>query len=454
MIRLCALLLVLVPVSARAGLTVIVDGSPPLPDPVATGLASAEATDSSLAALQDSLLQWYLAEGYPFAGAGLVFLSADTLLANVVPGRHAALEEARIEGAPRTRPSVFLRLLRLRPGEPYDREEVREWRGRLERLPFVESVGATGLLMGPYGDLVVVQQVEEGPQGTLSASLGWDGERAEGGAEALFTNLAGTARQLEISGAATPWGGLDARIRYREPWLLGIPLSVELVAAQETPESSWVNREGSLSLIWETDRLETSAGAGAWRGYPPDGSRESYDYGLAGIRYLPGRRVPQGWLGADVSIVARVGDLSDGSSGGGLLSLAGLVSSGHWYGGALGLGGELLAGGVMSGGWVEGLLVTLGGQETLRGYPEDAFTAVRYVVARPEASVGETSTRAYLFADLAAIETMGGSDRFPAGCGAGLRGGAGAFRTDVAAGFPILEGIGNARVYLRVAAAI
>jgi hypothetical protein len=452
MLPVLALLLCAAPADAGT-MTVILGGSPPFPTIEELVQDSVALTDSSLAALEEELMLWYLSEGYPFAGAGLYFSSRDTLRVNAVPGRHAALEEVRIEGAPGTGSSVFTRMLRMKPGEPYSRADVLEWRGRLERLPFVESVGSTGLLLGPYGDLVLVQEVVEGPSGLFSASMGWDGKGVEGGGEVAFTNLAGTARQLEVSGEATDWGGLNAGLRYREPWLFGVPLSAELEVSQDTPESSWVNREGSITFIWGADLLETSAGAGIWRGYPPDGSRETYDYGLAGIRYTPGRRVPQGWLGADISLEARVGDLS-GEEMSSVLSIATLSSTGHWFRGVLGLGGEILAGGVMSGDWFEGLLTPLGGQETLRGYQVDAFTAVRYSVARPEFSLGETSTRAYLFADLAVLETPEGLTRYPAGCGAGIRGCSGIFLTEVSAGFPILDGPGSSRLYLQVSAGV
>lgn len=128
---------------------------------------------------------------------------------------------------------------------------------------------------------------------------------------------------------------------------------------------------------------------------------------------------------------------------------------GSVYEGALGFGGELLAGGVMQGDWFEGLLKQLGGQETLRGYPENAFRAVRYGVAKPEISLGETETRIYLFCDLAAIRIPDPDImRYPAGCGAGIKGISGIFHADAAVGFPIQEGLGSARVYLRLAASI
>ncbi len=439
---------------AREGsLAVDLGGSPPLPALYELGIDSVLASDSSITVLQESILQWYLEEGYPFAGAGYYFVSYDTLRVNTVPGRHALLEEVRIEGMPGTRSEVFTRLLSIEPGDIYDRSAVTAWIAGIEHLKFIKAANMTELLLGEGGNIVIVQHVEKGRQGHFAASMDWRGENLEGAGEILFLNLAGTARELEISGQTTEWGGFNAYIRYREPWLFGIPLSAQLEASQETPESSWVNREGSLSIIWSIDRTEIMGGAGVWRGYPPDGERQKYDYGIGGIAFRTGFRMQQGWNGIEFQLEARSGNRT-GQDSSGILTMADLSIDGNVYSGVLGFGGRLLTGGVMQGDWFEGLLQQLGGQETLRGYPENAFRAVRYAVSRPEISLGETETRVYLFCDLAAIKTPEDGMRYPVGCGAGMRGMSGIFNADAAAGFPLEEGLGSARFYLRLTASI
>jgi len=439
--------------SAESSLSVDIGGSPPVPALYELGIDSVLASDSSITVLQESILQWYLEEGYPFAGAGYYFVSNDSLVVNTVPGRHALLEEVRIEGASGTRSEVFTRLLGIKPGDTYDREAVNAWISRIEQLKFIKAADITELFLGEGGNIVIVQHVEKGRSGHFAASMDWQGDNLEGAGEILFLNLAGTARELEISGQTTEWGGLDAYLRYREPWLLGIPLSAQLEVSQETPESSWVNREGSLSVIWSIDRTEIMGGAGIWRGYPPDGSRQRYDYGLGGIAFRTGYRMQQGWNGIEIRLEAQSGNRT-GQDSSGILTMAELIIDGNVYSGVIGFGGKLLTGGVMQGDWFEGLLEQLGGQETLRGYPENAFRAVRYAVARPEISLGETETRVYLFCDLAAIRTPEDGMRYPVGCGAGIRGMSGIFNADAAAGFPVQEGLGSARFYLKLTASI
>ncbi|MCD4777199.1 MAG: hypothetical protein K8S15_14270 [Candidatus Aegiribacteria sp.] len=439
--------------STEGSLTVDIGGSPPVPVLYELGIDSVLASDSSITVLQESILQWYLEEGYPFAGAGYYFVTEDSLRVNTVPGRHALLEEIRIEGVPGTRTEVFTRLLGIEPGDAYDREAVETWIERIERLKFIKAIGITELFLGEGGNIVLLQHVQKGKSGHFAASMDWQGENLEGAGEVLFLNLAGTARELEISGQTTEWGGFNAFLRYREPWLFNIPLAAELEISQETPESSWVNREGSISMIWSMNRTEIIGGAGIWRGYPPDGERQSYDYGLAGITWYTGYRIPQGWNGLEMQLEARSGNRS-GQDSSGILTMAELRIDGTVYMDFMGFGGRLLTGGVMQGDWFEGLLDKLGGQETLRGYPENAFKAVRYVAARPEISIGETETRIYLFCDLAAIRTPSQGMRYPIGCGAGIRGISGIFHADAAAGFPVMEGLGSSRLYLRLTASI
>ncbi|MBD3278166.1 MAG: hypothetical protein GF388_07695 [Candidatus Aegiribacteria sp.] len=439
--------------TCSGSLEVVISGSPPVPDFYQFGIDQVTPTDSSISILQQTLLQWYLRRGYPFASAGFYFPAGDTLKISAVPGRHALLEEVRIEGMPGTDPKVFSRLLSLEPGQLYSMEAVERWKDRLERLEFVRSAGATELYLGTGGDLVLVQFLEKGSPGHFSASMDWKGENLEGMGEILFLNLAGTARQLEISGRTTEWGGLNAYLRYREPWIMGVPLSIELEASQNTPESSWVNRELSLRGILSTESTDISAGGGVWRGYPPDGSRQNYDYGLAGIEYTSRTSVPQGWKGFRVSLEARSGNRSSGDSSG-VLTMTGLEFRGDTYTGLLGFGGDVLAGGVMQGDWFSGLLQQLGGQETIRGYPEYSFRAVRYLVGRPEISLGETETRIYVFWDAAVVETAEQGMRYPSGLGAGIRGRSGRFNADAAAGFPVGEGLGSSRLYLKVTASL
>ncbi|MDM7992824.1 MAG: hypothetical protein QUS11_05870 [Candidatus Fermentibacter sp.] len=428
-------------------------GGPPVPPPAL--LEGMDAiSDSTVAALQDRVLRWYLHQGYPFASTGCYLAAPDSLVAALVPGRHASLEGFRIEGLSGTRPRTLTRLFRGDVGGPYDPGDVEEWRERLERLPYVAWVGGSELMLGPGGNLVVVQEVTEGPMGSFSASMGVSGrgggDEFEGEGALDITNLLGTGRELMLSIEKSGWGGTDAAIRYLEPWVAGMPLSACLEASQEVPDSAWLNREAEASTVWEVDAaLSVVTGAGKWWGYSPEADR-TYGYGLAGIAYRPGSMTAMGWEGLELDIEGRLGT-SAGPDSSGTLAQAALDSRVDIFGGPLGFGGEVLAGGILEGEPLYARLTRLGGQETIRGRPENAFRAVRYAILRPEVSLGETETRLYAFCDLAWIEETS-RDTDAAGAGGGLRGTAGSFRVDAAVGIP-LDG-GPARFYLSAVAEV
>ncbi len=441
-----------------SGAVVRIVGSPPLPDPGELGAAIVEVSDSSLASLQDTVLAWYLRRGYPFAGLGCLLSAPDTLQVRVVPGRRARLEEVRMEGLQKNRPELFLRLLDLQPGQPYDPVAVQRWLAGLEGSPLVRSVGATRLALGPGGDLVLVQEVHEAPTGHFAADLGYTGsgggEDLEGGVEILTRSLLGTGRELEITARRVDWGGVDAFLRYREPWIAGVPVSAEIRLAQSVPESSWVNREGELLAIWRVGALDVSAGAGQWRGYPPDASRQLYSYGLVGLSARPGRRKSQGWEGLSIDMEADMGRATASDTTDVEIYASGeLTARADIYLGWLGLGGRALAGGVLEGDWLSGRLRRMGGAGDLRGYAEGSFRAGRYAVAGPEVSLGETETRFFVFSDLGAVDTEAGW-RWPASLGLGFRGRSGVFRVEAALGFPVRERPERGRVYLEAVAEV
>jgi hypothetical protein len=306
------------------------------------------------------------------------------------------------------------------------------------------------------GNIVLIQELGEMPMGYFAASMGFSGtgsgDRTEGGGEVAIANLLGTGRQLDLSVWSTDWGGVNAAGRYREPWIFNSPVSAEIRASQELPESTVVNREAEVVVILDLESLETWAGAGIWKGFQPDSADRTYRYGIAGVGLLLGSRVPQGWQGLSIGVESRLGRMS-GADSGYVLASADMEMRVDWFDGAFGLGAGLLAGGIFQGEWLDARLTRIGGMETLRGYAINSFRAGRYLVVRPEVSLGETATRAYLFSDMAVLDTSGGI-RYPVGVGAGIRGRTGILELDAGVGFPVLEGLGRARFYLRALASI
>lgn len=421
-----------------------VTGAPPYP-PVPDSI---QVTGESVDSLTADVLYWYLQQGYPFAAAAVYLSHPDTLVLNAVPGRHALLEEVRFPDSVRTRRDVLLRSLDLHSGDPYSSAMVYSWLEEMEKLNFIESAGPCGVSLGPGGNIVLIVPVGETPPGWFSGDMDFSSSGGfTGGGEIVFVNLFGTGRRLELYGSAVEWGGIDASGLYREPWILGSPLSAQLQASQQVPDSGSVLREWTGSLILGLGNIEVSGGGGTWRSYPLNAPEESYRFGSAGLAWDLTRRVRQGRSGFSGEVTTNAGSAS-GPDSTYLLTRASGRLSWSWHRGALGLGLTVKAGGIISGEWLSTMVTRLGGYGTLRGYPEDSWRAGAWGTASPEISLGETPTRIYLFSDTGVLNTGTEGLKYPVSAGVGLRGVTGGLRFDAGAGFPLDRGLGSARFYM------
>ncbi|PIE51897.1 hypothetical protein CSA37_09645 [Candidatus Fermentibacteria bacterium] len=420
-----------------------VTGSPPFPS-VPEML---ESFPDSVAPLQEQVLDWYLSHGYPFASISMYLSSQDTLVVNTVPGRHALLEAVVFPDSIRTSEEILTRRLNMSSGDVYSFTDVERWLTNLEHLQFIERAGPPLVSLGPGGNIVLVVPVQEAPAGWFSGDLDYSGSSGlSGGAETLFSNLFGTGRRLELSLNSVPWGGMNSEGLYREPWILGSDLSVEVQASQLIPDSGSVIREASGSLILELGRFEVSGGGGVWSSYPVSSGDEFYRYGSAGFAWDLTRKVLQGSQGFSGSLTTDAGNAS-GPDSSWLLSRADCRLSFQRFRGLLGAGVKAYAGGITSGEWLSTMLESIGGYGTLRGYVQDSWRAGTWCLGTLEISVGETETRLYGFADGGILKTSAAVE-YPLSAGLGIRGSSGPLSFDAGAGVPIERGISSARFYL------
>lgn len=432
------------------GVFVNITGAPPFPVIPDSCLCETEEIEE----LQTLALDWYLSQGYPFAAVAMYFSSPDTLTMNAVPGRHALLEEVVFPDSVKTSHSILLREMHLLPGDPYSQLLVFQWLDRLERLAFIESAGPCGVALGTGGNIQLTVPVREAPPGWFSGDLDFSSSGGfTGGGETVFTNLFGTGRRLEVRLSAVDWGGIDASGLYREPWIFGSPVSLQMEASQQVPDSGSVIREFQGSVILSLESMEISGGAGTWKSYPAGYGEESYRYGSAGVAWDMTRAVPQGRKGFTREVSTDAGSASGPDSTYFLTRASGELSY-NWFRGALGLGVSMKSGGIISGEWLSTMVTGIGGYGTLRGFVQDSWRAGAWGVASGEVSVGETATRLYLFSDAGVLNTGSSGMKYPVSIGIGLRGASGPFQFDAGTGIPIDRGTGSARFYLSAKASL
>ena len=187
-----------------------------------------------------ALLRVYETEGFPFASAAPAAVRAtldgrvDVDLV-VEEGPFVVVDSVRVVGNTHTRNGVIIRELRL--GRRFRYTEARAAAGveRLRRLPFLADVGEPTLSYDPVRRVgVFTVPVVEGEGGSAQGVLGYQPRRG-GVGKPLWTglvdlrlaNLAGTGRALALR-----WERLDAQaaafdLRYTEPWVMGLPLTLE-----------------------------------------------------------------------------------------------------------------------------------------------------------------------------------------------------------------------------------
>ncbi|MCK5786874.1 MAG: hypothetical protein KAH54_10000 [Candidatus Sabulitectum sp.] len=427
-----------------ASVSIRVTGAPPYP-PVP---AEVEVTDEEITGLRDETLNWYLNAGYPFAAITMYFSSGDTLTINSVPGRHASLEEIRFPDSVRTTSTVLLRELTLHSGDLFDPVLIEEWLTALQRYPFIESTGPASVALGPGGNIVLLVPVNEAPVGWFSGDIDFSSSGGfTGGGEIVFTSLFGTGRRLELAVSAVEWGGVDAAGLYREPWILGSPLSVQLEIEQQVPDSGSVIREWSGSVILNLGEIDVSGGGGTWQSWPVNQTEESFRYGSAGIAVDFTTGTTQGREGFSGTLTTEAGSAS-GPDSTYLLTRAETEMNFTTFKGMFGLSVTAQGGGIISGEWLSSMVTRLGGYGTLRGYVKDSWRAGAWGIASPEISIGETATQVYIFSDIGVLDTAEDGMQYPVSAGLGLRGTTGGLRFDAGSGFPVDQGPGSARFYL------
>ncbi len=383
-------------------------------------------------------------------------------------GPPVTLEFVRVFGTHRTEERAVARIGGVRPGDPWDVRRIERMAGRLRREGLFASVGEPRIVRGSRDDRVAVEiEVEEGPSSSVFGVLGYNPRREGGGdvvgqAEIDLRNLLGTARRASFRFAKQPGDVRDLAFRYREPWVLGSPISVEAGAAQALRDTLYSRTDLDVGVAIPTGAFSTFRLAAERRSSSFDdaageslsetatGGSASWDVDLRDRRINPAR----GWQ-AGVLLGAR--ETEDGVRRTRAEAAAQLLVP--WRR-RLVLSGEVAFRGVWSTAGAVPLFdqYYLGGTNTLRGYREEQFHGSRIWWARTELRYRLASaSRAYVFGDVggyrfetdAPAGTARSGDDVLAGGGVGaalLTRGSGLVRFELALGRG--DGFADAKVHV------
>ncbi len=389
----------------------------------------------------DALLRIYENRGFPYCSlrpAVSILPGQDhaVLQITVEEGPFVQIDTVRFEGNRRTRDEVLLREMRIQQGEVYRQNRVDGAVRALRRLPFIVEVEPPRLEVRE-GQTALVVVVHEGPTGRLEAGAGYapgNGAQAglTGAVRLAFDNLMGTGREGRAAWERSGESASDLELAYREPWILGRPVSAEVALSMR-------QRPGFVEDLLN-GQVRVASGKGIQAGVGISSLRVRPD--SSGLGVVSGS---QAWsLDGDWGFDRRDDRWNPGSGflyrmhgGWGRVSRRGETSVRFRYG----LDAEHYfpvgrrsviaaafhgAGVVEQGGVPLEARLRLGGIASIRGYREEAFLVTRAFWANLEwrLRMGRRS-RVFLFADLGSLRDPGSGGTgvwiFPAGFGAGMR---------------------------------
>lgn len=341
-------------------------------------------------------------------------------------GPAATIESVRVFGNKATDERVVARIGGVRPGDPWDVRKIERMAARLRREGLFTSVGEPRVVKGSRDNQLGVEiAVEEGPSSSVFGVLGYN-PRPTGGGDVVgivdldLRNVLGTARRAALHFDKQPGDVRDLSFRYREPWVLGSPISIEAGAAQALRDTLYSRTDLDVALAIPTGDLSTFRIAAERRSSTfDDATGESTSETATGGSVdwsidLRDRRVnpTRGWLG---NLLVGARDTETGirrtriETSGQILAPVGRT----WV-----LSEEAAFRGVWSPSDDIPLSEQyyLGGTVTLRGYREEQFHGERVWWTRSELRYRLTAgSRAYLFGDVGGWEFRVSTPGAPAG---------------------------------------
>lgn len=173
---------------------------------------------------------------------------------SVDAGKRVNLASVRVTGQRVTQQSFILRESRLKPGQAYRPSALRQAADALNRLGYFKPVGLPRVVFDGNGAHVYIVVEEsntyrfDGILGYVPAANTRESGYVTGQLEFGLRNLLGTGRDFYAQWQKKDRFSQHMDLRYREPWIGGIPLFAMGEFAQEIRDSTYVRREGRLSL--------------------------------------------------------------------------------------------------------------------------------------------------------------------------------------------------------------
>ncbi|MCS6988708.1 MAG: BamA/TamA family outer membrane protein [Chloroherpetonaceae bacterium] len=180
-------------------------------------------------------------------------------------GKFVRLVGTRIVGNSSTKPEVIEREIRFREGEAFQEEKFNLIQTRLERANFFERVFPPELLIVKNDDAdtldaIVKIELVEGNPNTFDGVVGYqppqnpnnpnDAGFFTGLINISLQNMFGTGRRLDVKWLKPNQFTQEARLRYQEPYFVGLPLNLIFDFAQLKQDTTFAQLQLGLSASY------------------------------------------------------------------------------------------------------------------------------------------------------------------------------------------------------------
>jgi outer membrane protein insertion porin family len=203
----------------------------------------------------ENILQIYDESGYPYASAEVKQIkpaigidSAKLLIEiNIDEGEFVTIDEIRIAGNKSTKDDVIIRELNLKPNEPFRFTKIRSIKSKLQRLNLFDQVEEPKLFAMDNNHGILIK-VTEGNTNTFDGILGYNPKKGDRNASVTgfinisMRNLFGTGRKLHLLWKKESQLTQEIGIRYTEPWMFNIPLSLGGAFQQRKEDTLYIKR--------------------------------------------------------------------------------------------------------------------------------------------------------------------------------------------------------------------
>jgi outer membrane protein insertion porin family len=205
------------------------------------------------------ILRAYAERGYPLARVypGRFRKMDDGRLSfsfTIGEGPETFVESLRVFGETSTSEEVVARIGGVRPLDRWDVRRFENMARRLRREEIFQRVGEPRVVRGSRDNQLGIEiEIEEGKTNSVLGVLGYNPDPAGGGelvglVDLNLGNILGTARRASLHFERQAAGIQDVSFRFREPWVLGSPLSLEGGAAQSVRDTLYTRTDLDLAL--------------------------------------------------------------------------------------------------------------------------------------------------------------------------------------------------------------